>query len=314
MSRKEEPPKDADVTSKPSWKAVVLSPWTIAYNLIGERLGSILPHFRDLQMSLLRARIMISFKAYVSLMILTSGIVFAASSVSIILGLFWLMRIPLFPSFLFGIGGGAFIAVTVFIVFYAYPSYVAGSLKRKIDEALPYTVSYMAILASAGVSPERMFRSLTRLDGALGVVVEAKTVVRDIDIFGQDVISALESASARTPSSLFSEILEGLIATSKAGGDIMHYLTSEVRGLMILRRNQIRQLIDTLGIVGEIYISLLVAAPLVFIVILAVMSFLGGGTIAGLSPTIILYLITYALIPMMAIMVLLLLDAIAIKG
>ena len=314
MSQKEEPAKDADATSKPSRKAAGLSPWTIAYRLLGERLGAILPHFRDLQMTLLRARIGISFKAYVSLMILTSGIVSVTSSVGITLCLLWLMRIPLFPSLLFGIGGGAFIAVIVFIVFYAYPSYVANSLKRKIEEALPYTVSYMAILASAGVPPDRMFRSLTRLDAALGVPVEARSVVRDVDIFGYDIISALENASMRTPSLLFSEILEGFIATSKAGGDVMRYLTSEVRELMRLKRNQIRQFIDTLGMIGELYVSLLVAAPLIFVVILAVMSFLGGGTIAGLSPTILLYLITYILIPMLALMFLLMLDAIAIKG
>jgi len=314
VSQKEEPAKEADATSKPSRKAAGLSPWTIAYHLIGERLGAILPHFRDLQMTLLRARIRISFKAYLSLMILTSGIAFAASSVGITLCLLWLMHILLFPSILFGIGGGAFIAVIVFIVFYAYPSYVAGSLKRKIDEALPYTVSYMAILASAGVPPDRMFRSLTRVDKGLGVDEEARTVVRDIDIFGYDIISALESASARTPSPLFSEILEGFIATSKAGGDIVHYLASEVRELMRLRRTQIRQFIDTLGMMGELYVSLLVAAPLIFVVILAGMSFLGGGTIAGLSPTILLYLIIYILIPALAIIVLLMLDAIVIKG
>jgi pilus assembly protein TadC len=61
---------------------------------------------------------------------------------------------------------------------------------------------------------------------------------------------------------------------------------------------------------AEFYVTLLLTGPLLLIIMLAVMSMLGGGNLGLLSPDLLLSLVTYLGIPLGAIVFLVILDAI----
>jgi flagellar protein FlaJ len=83
---------------------------------------------------------------------------------------------------------------------------------------------------------------------------------------------------------------------------------------MKMKRIALQRLGDTLGVLAEFYVVLLVAGPLILVVMLAVMAMLGGGgVIAGLDPRLLLYLLTYLGIPIGSIMFLIMLDMITPK-
>ena len=46
----------------------------------------------------------------------------------------------------------------------------------------------------------------------------------------------------------------------------------------------LREFIDTLLMLAEVYMSLFIAFPLILLLLLAIMSFMGGGTVAGFTP------------------------------
>jgi flagellar protein FlaJ len=195
-----------------------------------------------------------------------------------------------------------------------YPLLRADSLKRNLEEGLPFTTGYLSILAGSGVTPAQMFRSLAQLDSALAVSKEAKLIVRDVELFGVDIVSALESASKRTPSERFKEFLEGFIATVHSGGDLTKYLSERSRLYMRLKRMALRRLGDTLGVLAEFYVVMLVAGPLILVVMLGVMAMLGGGGVIGMfDPRLLLNLLTYIGIPVGSIVFLILLDMITPK-
>jgi flagellar protein FlaJ len=171
----------------------------------------------------------------------------------------------------------------------------------------------MAILTSAGVSPEKIFYSLSNLSVPLTVSIEAKNVVRDVNLFGLDIISALEGTSKRTPSERFREMLEGFISTIHSGGNLAAYLREKSRQYMKLKRISLRKFSDTLSILSEFYVTLLVTGPLLLIIMLAVMAMLGGGSLGMLSPDLLLSLLTYLGIPLGSIMFLIILDAVSPK-
>jgi flagellar protein FlaJ len=98
------------------------------------------------------------------------------------------------------VGATLFAGASSLIGFYVYPLLRADSLKRDLEEGLPFTTGYLSILAGSGVPPAQMFRSLAQLDSKLAVSKEAKLIVRDVELFGVDIVSALESVSKRTPS------------------------------------------------------------------------------------------------------------------
>ncbi len=281
-------------------------PWVTSYRLLGKKIVRVLPLFDDLRPSLLKSGRKISFEAYVSLIFLTSGIAFVGGIVmSLIIGL--VFGANMLPMSVLGFGIGLLAAAITFGVTYSYPSIAADGRKRQLDEELSYSISHMAILASAGLQPERVLRSLAEGEPKSVIAEESKTIVRDVDLLGQDLLTAMSAARERSPSKHFADFLEGFIATTRSGGDLKKYLLSSAKDLMEIRRIMGKQLVDTLGMLSEAYVSMLVVFPLILLIMFSVMG-LVGGSIGGFGVFTIVALVTYALIPLLAIMILVLLD------
>ena len=294
-------------------KFTLETPQSLAYRLIGGKIDLFLPLFQDLDLYLHRAGLKTDFRVYLSLAFFSTFTIALITLVFVPLIFIFVFHSSLFSAVLFGLGGGLFaIAISVF-GFYLYPVYRADKLQRELDDELAFTTGYMAILASAGVSPEKIFYSLSNLPMPLAVSAEAKNVIRDVNLFGLDVISALERASKRTPSEKFREMLEGFISTIHSGSNLSAYLREKSRQHMKLKRMSLRKFSDTLSILSEFYVALLVTGPLLLIIMLAVMAVMGSGTIWFLTPELLLSIITYIGIPLGSIMFLIILDAVSPK-
>jgi flagellar protein FlaJ len=288
-------------------------PQIIAYRLLGEKTNRLLPLFKDVDVNLQKSGIRVSFKGYVSLAILTT--LLTSVSVFLAVPLISFLVFHLSPSLiiLYAAGATLFAGAFSIIGFYLYPIIKADSVKRNLDDGLPFTTGYLSILAGAGVTPAQMFRSLAKIDASLSICQEAKNIVRDVELFGVDIISALDSASKRTPSEKFKELLEGFIATMHSGGELGKYLSERSAQYMRLKKIALRRLGDTLGVLAEFYVVLLVAGPLIMVVMLAVMAMLGGGMPGLLNPRLLLNLLTYLGIPLGSIIFLIMLDMVSPK-
>ena len=288
-------------------------PQVFAYQLIGCRTTRFLPLFKDMDMNLKKSGIKINFRAYVSTIILTSLLLSASAMITVPVLLFFIFKLSLILSLLFGVGISLFAAVVTVICFYAYPSYRADSLKRSLEDELPFTAGYMSILAGAGVPPDFIWRSLAQVDPALAVSKVSKIVVRDIELFGVDAISALETASKRTSSERFKELIEGFISVVHSGGNLARYLNNRSQQYMKLKQIALKRFSDTLGVLAEFYVTLMVAGSLIFVVMLAVMAMLGTGGFGPLDSRLLLQLLTYLGLPIGSIVFLVILDMVSPK-
>jgi len=283
-------------------------PESVAYQLFGGQTGQFLPLFKGLDLSLQRSGLKINFKVYVSLTVFATALASVGTIVFVPLLAMALLNIPPLPAVLFGIGGSLFALAFTTIAFCAYPIYRADTVKRNLEDELPFTTGYMAILTSAGVSPEKVFYSLSNMTVPLAVSAESKDIVRDVSLFGSDIISALEEISKRTPSERFREMIEGFISTIHSGGNMPAYLHEKSRQYMRLKKLSLKKYSDTLSMLSEAYVALLLTGPLFLVIMLAVMAMLGGGGLGLLSPDMLLNLLTYLAIPLGAIVFLVILD------
>jgi flagellar protein FlaJ len=137
----------------------------------------------------------------------------------------------------------------------------------------------------------------------------AKDIVGNVDLFGSDIISALEEASKRAPSDRYREMLEGLISTVHSGGNLATYLRQKSTQYMKLKRISLKKFSDTLSMLSEFYVAVLLTGPLMLVIMLTVMTMLGGGELGILSPDLLLSLLTYIAIPLGATVFLIILDA-----
>jgi flagellar protein FlaJ len=296
-----------------SLKVGATKPQVFAYQLVGGRATQFLPLFKDLDVSLKKSGIKINFKAYISTVIVATLLLSTSVMIVVPLLLFFIFKLSLVLSLLFGVGVSLFAGALTVIGFYVYPTYRADTLKRDLEDEMPFTTGYMSILAGAGVPPDFIWRSLAQIDASLSISNVARNVVRDVELFGFDVISALETTSKRTPSERFKEMLEGFISVVYSGGNLMKYLRDRSQEYMELKKLALKRFSDNLGVLAEFYVTLMVAGSLIFVVMLAVMSMLGGGGFGFLDSRLLLQLLTYIGLPVGSAVFLVILDMVSPK-
>jgi flagellar protein FlaJ len=193
--------------------------------------------------------------------------------------------------------------VAVFLLFILYPRVKGWERKRKIDGHLPYAISWMSFMATIGVIPYIIFRKLAETEEFFGEVSqEAKLMVRDVELLGFDFISALRNLTSVTPSIQMRTFIQGAVTNALSGGEMGTYFISKARETMEENRKKFAEFIEALGMISEVYIIALVAAPLLIIIMFAAMMMLGGA-----SPMILMAII-YGFIPLGSMMFVLLTD------
>ena len=245
--------------------------------------------YEKLRDKLLSARIFVPVERWLSQAVFYSIIAAGvAVSVYILLRYLILSLLAEFTLSEFDIALSLMLALLAFLGTYAgfryYPSIKTWERKGKIDMNLPYAISYISAMASIGVYPFTIFKKLAGADETYGEVSrELKLLVRDVDLLGFDFITALKKLVATTPSSNMRAFLQGAVTTTLSGGDMGSYFVNTAREYMGERRKRYQDFIQTLELFAEFYVIGVVAAPLLLVVVLSIMVFLGGASIEGLS-------------------------------
>src|SRR2546422_2323730 len=188
------------------------------YGLLGKKIGRLLPIFSGLKQVLSLAGMKIGYKAYVSSMVFFAlvggGLSFFVWFLILNLGLgaafgltFSITSVLL--SVLLSIGLAVMTGLAILGFFYILPSMKVGSRRQRLDNFLPFTASYMTVLASAGVTPERILRSTSEKDPKFMNSHEIANVMGRIDLLGYDVINAMNAEVERSPSANYQDLLRG---------------------------------------------------------------------------------------------------------
>jgi len=274
--------------------------------LVPQRLSS---QLGVLQRNLARASIKVSFGVYLGLAMFTS---LAAGATTLGISLLMLsISFPIIESTVFALLIGALVALVSVGGFYLYPLLVISSRKRKIDANLPLIANFMSVLASAGMPPERIFRSLANVGDEFGVGDEMRRAIGDIELMGLDLNGALRNASLRSASSKFGAMLDGVVTTSHMGGDLASFLREESDKFKKTRISALKSFVESLAGMAEVYVSVMIALPLALVVMLSIMSFLGGGAsmIGNIDPQVLLLLMTFVITPASVAVMLLIVDS-----
>jgi len=289
----------------------------LSFNLLGMRMRAKRDQYTQLRNDLISARLKKSFEAYLATSYISS--LFIGVFAAVLLGLFsWFFKLPQMILSRAGISGtfaylSGFenIIGTIFVmfislivvggityeVFMVYPGVVAGSRRRNIDVNLPYAINYITSMSSAGITPAEVFRLLGDSPIYGECAVEARYIAREIDIFGRDLIEAIRIVSVSTPSQRMKEFLQGAMASISSGGNLTEYFRTKSDQYALENRQTQKQFLDTLALIAESYVTVMVAGVLFLIILQSIMSVLGGD-----NKPIFLYIIIYVMIPFGTIM------------
>jgi flagellar protein FlaJ len=255
--------------------------------------------FQALRQSINQANIDMVFDIYMGRLLYFTTISFALAFIySIFILLF--LGVALLELAVLTILISIMAAAIVGLVFYTYPNYLIASKRKSIEANLPFAANHMGALAASGVAPHLMFKMLTDVKEYGEVANEARRIVRNIEVFGMDLVSALKQVASRTPSDQFRVFLSGVIATITTGGDLkIHLKNSAAEALTDYKLKRERYLAN-LSTYADFYVGVLIAAPLFFISILSLLAIVGG-QIAGFSLPLLLLLGIFVVIPIINI-------------
>ena len=209
----------------------------------------------------------------------------------------------LFSGALLVIAFAAIFGIGTWYLRYYYPRLVVDQRKRNIDVTLPHAITFMYALSRGGMDLLEVMEVLAENEGTYGEIAnESEMVVREVQFFGNDLYTALQNVRNLTPSESFEQFLDDVLGVLDSGGDFTVFFEEEASEYLEDARDQQHSFLETLAILSEFFVAMFVAAPLFLIVILVVMSLLGGETVGQLS------LIIYAVLPLSMAGFLVLLD------
>ena len=255
--------------------------------------GNISPKFLrnvfELKDELQKAGIKIYPETYISLMFFLALLTLPATGIALVLLYFtkWIPLIVLVP-----------LPVFVMIGFMVVPSMKSGERAHTLEREMPFAAAYITVMATGGISPYMSVNRLSKVSLMPSMCYEAREIIRDVEIFGMDPLSALDKASRIHPLDIFRDFISGYASCVITGGDVTHFLETKTADIFKVRSARIKIAAERLGMLLESFVIIMVLMSLCFYILFSVESIY---SISGISLYSGLIMYTYVFTPILSV-------------
>ena len=181
------------------------------------------------------------------------------------------------------------IPIGTFLFMYSYPSFEKKSLGSKIDAELPFAAIHMSAISGSLIDPTKIFSIISSTKEYPHLEKEFNKLLNEINIYGYDLVTALKDSAINSPSIKLSELLNGLATTITSGGSLYEFFEKRSQSLLFdysLEKEKATKSAETFM---DIYISVVIAAPMIFMLLLMMIKISGLGI--SLSTSMISFLV-----------------------
>jgi len=150
-------------------------------------------------------------------------------------------------------------------------------------------VIHMSAISGSGIPPSEIFKIIGMGKEYPALSKEFRKILNQINIYGYDLVTALTNSSKSSPSPKLSELFSGVATTISSGGELSDFFEKRADTLLMdyrLEREKFTKIAETFM---DIYISIVIAAPMILMLLL-IMMFITGFSL-NLTPTIMTLLI-----------------------
>ena len=282
---------------------------SVSYRVFGGYAKKAAMYFPDVQEELQKANMTYTLEEWLAL----SGFFTASTFIvemmifSFIFGLLSIQ--PLMAVFLSLTLSGS-IAGGMLFLFYSYPGAQAKAREVNIRKVLPFAVSYLSSIATKDAPPIFFFRTLSQFDEYGEVAKDCRTIVRDVEVFGMSLHSAIKRRANSTPSKEFKELLWGINNVYASGGNINDYVSGKSNDLMADYRRRIKKYAQDLSLFVEIYLTLIIVGAMFFVVLSSIMAAITSGAETAAIQSFIVFII----LPLLSVGFMMLMKSISPNG
>ncbi len=278
----------------------------LCYRWLKDRIEPLSKKFEFLRYDLKSAGINYLLEEYLSVTLVTSTIISLLFSYFTTLSLYYLMGIDnqiylLVLYFVLVI----FYFILSFSIFIIYIFYRKKAIQKEIDHFLPDAVMHLSTLSTTGLPYFKMFKIMSLIEEYGEVSKVFKRIATNVEVYGMDFLEALREEADKTPSTHLKEVFYGILTVIRSGGSISNFLLNKSYDLMRLKEHKEKEYIDTLSMIAELYVTVLIAGPLMAIIILSVIGLI---TNLPIRYDILLTIIVYIGIPIAYLMFIIILS------
>jgi flagellar protein FlaJ len=245
--------------------------------------------------NLVKAHMKIRPEEYFAFIYMTTVITAVAGAVAGVVLAIILWGLAPMIALLLGVLLPVMVPIMTMVVLKGSPKSKAKGRARNIDKRMASAMSFISAMASANVPVDVIFKELARQPVYGEIKAEAEWITRDTELLGVDIITAVKRGSLRSPSTKFQDFLQGVVTTTTSGGQLKPFFMTKVDQFEKEDKLLMKQTMETLSMLAESYVTVVVAFPLFLVVILAIMAIIGG---TAASTVMILWLVIGLMIPM----------------
>jgi flagellar protein FlaJ len=260
----------------------------VSYRLFGSIAPKFLSGVYEFKIHLAKAGIKIYPETYVSLMFLIATLTLPVSIIALVLLYFTKLSFLIFlvplPAY-------------VMIGFMVAPMSRAGERASALEREMPFAATYVTVMASGGIPPYMSFKRLSDVELLPATRKESRALIRDVEIFGVDPLSALEKAAKYNPLDIFRDFISGYASTVIIGGDVIHFLETKAQEIFKAGSMKVKAAAERMGMLLESFIIVMVLMSLCFYILFSVESIYSTGLDMGSG--VIMY--TYVFTPLLSI-------------
>lgn len=243
--------------------------------------------FPTLEKDLIKANLPFSPNGYISIIFFATLIAFIISI--FIMGFFLFFNIKAMIPFVVSAGESLAIRIpkviwipivlplVTFLFAYFYPSLERKAVEIKINQELPFATINMSAISGSMIDPSKIFDIIISTKEYPNLEKEFKKLINEINIYGYDFVSALRNSSANSPSKKLSELFTGLATTINSGGDLPEFFDKRAQTLLFEHKIEKEKSTKAAETFMDIYISVVIAAPMILMLLLMMMKISGLG-------------------------------------
>lgn len=242
--------------------------------------------FKALQIDLERSNLMYLFPTYLSIILFTTLLAAVAGLVIFTFFLFFSIQ-PHLP-IIKPIEDISSRLLQLIWILIAFPivgflfSYASPSLDRKSNEAqinaeLPFATINMAAISNSLINPVKIFEIIISSGEFPNIKKEFTKLMNHINIHGYNVVNALKITAYSSPSKKMGELLSGLATTINSGGDLTRFFETRAETFLFDYKINREKETKTAETFMDLYISIVIAAPMIFMLLLMIMKISGLG-------------------------------------
>ncbi len=177
------------------------------------------------------------------------------------------------------------IPIGTFLFAYFYPNLERKQLEAGIDQELPFATINMSAIAGSRIEPTNIFGIIISTGQYPNLKTQFTKVLNEINVYGHDLVTALRSAAFSSPSKKLSDLYNGLATNITSGGNLAEFFEKRSQSLLLDYRLQRERSTRSSETFIDVYISIVIAAPMILMLLLVMIQISGLGI--SLSPTMI---------------------------